>query len=187
MQNMRQSQITEHNKTHVMRAMYPVIQEGRESLIDITQETNDVIAIDCCGWHYSQVFQKKLIMLETLLNAKYFKLGLEYFTKLIDDRDNTLLWPNIPNISNPVVLLDRSNILRYRTMTELKSIIQNIVTCYTPSKIIIRGRLEFLDDSRLGDRLHTWFDFFPIDNYITVKFLYDTTTMIYSVDLKRLS
>jgi hypothetical protein len=83
--------------------------------------------------------------------------------------------------------LDRSNILRYRTMTELKSVIQDIVACYAPSKIIIRGRLEFLDDSRLGDRLHTWFNFFPIDNYITVKFSYDTTTMIYSVDLKRLS
>jgi hypothetical protein len=57
-----------------MKALYPMTQEGRESLIDITQETNDIIAIDCGGWYYSQVFQKKIIMLETLLNAKYFKL-----------------------------------------------------------------------------------------------------------------
>ena len=183
---MKQSKITEQNKTEFMRGMYPVVQEGRESLIDITQETHDIIAIDCCGWHYSQVFQKKLIMLETLLNAKYFKLDPECFTKLIDDRSDTLVWPKILNISNPVVLLDRSNILRYRTMPELKSVIQDIVACYTPSKIIIRGRLAFIDDSRLRDRLHTWFDFFPIDNYITTKFLYDTTTMMYVVDLKRL-
>jgi len=115
---MKQSKITEQNKTELMRSIYPVMQEGRESLIDITQETNDIIAVDCCGWNYSQVFQKKIIMLETLLNAKYFKLGLECFTKLIDDRDNTLVWPKLPNISNPVVLLDRSNILRYCTMPD---------------------------------------------------------------------
>ncbi len=184
---MRQTKVTEQNRTEFIKRAYPALSEGPQSLVDIRHETNDIIAIDCCGWYYTQVFQKKLIMLETLNTAKSFQFSREQFTKLIDDRNDKLVWPKLPSLRDPVVLLDRSNILRYQTMPEFKYLTHEIIKCYNPIKVIIRGNLCFIDDSRLEDRLHTWFDFFPIKNYVSAKFVYDTNTMTYAVDLRRLS
>ena len=184
---MRQTKVTDQNRTEFIKRTYPSLEQGPQSLVDISQETNDIIAIDCCGWYYHQVFQKKLIMLETLSNAKSYQLSRKQFDKLIDDRNEKLVWPKLPNLIDPVVLLDRSGILKYQTMPEFKSLTQDIIECYNPVKIMIRGYLLFIDDSRLGDRLHTWFDFFPIKNYVAEKFVYDTTAMTYAIDLKRLS
>jgi len=184
---MRQTKVTEQNKTEFIKRIYPALHDGPQSLIDISQETNDIITIDCCGWYYQQIFKKKLIMLETLHHAKNFQLTREQFTKLIDDRHAKIAWPKLPGLTDPVVLIDRSSIFKYQSMSEFKSLTQEIIECYNPIKVMIRGYLSFIDDSRLGDRLHTWFDFFPIKNYVSEKFVYDTNTMTYAVDLRRLS
>lgn len=184
---MRQTKVTEQNRTEFIKTVYPALKEGPQYLVDISQETNDIIAIDCCGWYYHQVFQKKVIMLETLNTVKDFRLSREQYNKLIDNRTEKLVWPKLPNLIDPIVLLDRPLILKYQTMSEFKSLIQEIIERYNPVKIIIRGYLWFIDDSRLGDRLHNWFEFFPMKNYVAEKFVYDTTAMTYAIDLKRLS
>ena len=31
-------------------------------LIDISNEPDPIIAIDCCGWHYQEIYKKNIII-----------------------------------------------------------------------------------------------------------------------------
>lgn len=182
---MRETQVNDHNRLDYYRSVYPMLNEGADNLIDISYENNPVVAIDCCGWHYSQVFSKEIIMLETLYTAKSYRLNQQQFTKLIDNRNETLTWPNLPNIVDPVVLLDRSPLLKYLSMDKFKSVMLDIVSVYNPSKLLVRGQLQFIDDNRLSDRIQSWQYFFPFPGFVVTKFLYDTRQMTYFFDLKK--
>lgn len=185
MENMKQTKIDDQNRTNFYSTVYPMVNENANTLLNISAETNRIIFIDCCGWHYNKIFDKDEIVLETFFSVKNYQLSRDQFTKLIDDRNDGIAWPPLPAIVNPVVILDRSPILKYRTVPELKSMLLDIVQCYNPVKLIMRGHLQFIDDSRLQDRIRSWHDLFDVSKYVTVKFCYDTDSMTYELIIKR--
>lgn len=185
MENMKQPKIDDQNRKTFYSTVYPMVNENADTLLDISSEINRIIFIDCCGWYYNKVFNKDEIMLETFFVVKNYQLSQNQFTKLIDDRNDKIVWPSLPAILDPVVILDRSPILKYRTVPELKSILLDIVHYYNPVKLIIRGHLQFIDDSRLQDRIQSWSDLFNVSKYVTVKFYYDTDSMRYELTIKR--
>lgn len=182
---MKQTKVNDSNRLDYYRTVYPVLNDHARDLIDISQETNNVVAIDCCGWYYSQTFSKKITMLETMFTVKNYKLNPDQFTKMVDNRDNRLVWPLLPGVVDPVILLDRSPLLKYHNMSKFRSIILDIIEIYRPIKLLIRGSLQFIDDSRLRDRIQSWHEFFPLPGYVTAKFLYDCENMLYVIDLKK--
>ena len=48
---MRLTKVTDTNQQEFYRRVYPMQNESAEELINIGQEKNQVIAIDCCGWY----------------------------------------------------------------------------------------------------------------------------------------
>lgn len=184
MQNMKQTQVNDHNRLDFYRHVYPMQQDQAQSLINITNESS-VIAVDCCGWHYASVFDKPIIMLETLSSAKNYQLLPTQWTKLIDDRGENLIWPKLSGMTDPVMILDRSPILKYRTISAIMALLHDMCQCYRPVKIVIRGSLMFVDDSRLIDRFQSWTELVTLPHYIVMRFCYDTDLMSYEISLKR--
>lgn len=160
-------------------------RDPAQSLIDISRESSDVVAIDCCGWHYARIFDRPVIMLETVSSARNYQLSPAQWTKLIDDRTDSLVWPKLSGVIDPVIILDRSPILKYRTMPEIMALLHDICQSYRPAKIVVCGSLLFVDDSRLIDRFQSWSSLATLPDYVVAKFCYDTDRMCYEIYLKR--
>lgn len=185
MQNMQQTKVTDHNRQDFYLAVYPVQRNTVDQLIDISVFQEEIIAIDCCGWYYAEKFNRPLIMVETTTSVENYNLKPHHYTYLLEDSNDALRWPDMPYNQNAVLLLDRSPLLKYLSLQELGAVINTMIQKYNPSRILIRGNLQFIDDCRLVDRLTNWFDFLHRSNYITTKFIYDTDAMTYCLHLKK--
>ena len=184
MQSVKQLHISNTNKQEFYKSLHPVLGCDKTQLFDLDNEHTQIIAIDCCGWYYKKIFNREIIMLETLTKVKDFELDRTQFTKLIDDRNNDLVWPGLLDTEQSVIVLDQTTILKYKSVQEITSIVGNICSHYNPLKIFLRGRLQFVDESAMIDKFYTWFQF-SIPNYVIVKFLYDTDNMNYEIRLKK--
>jgi hypothetical protein len=183
MLNVKQTQVTDHNRSDFYKEMYPMQLDDITGLIDISKAPDPIIAVDCCGWHYQEIYKKNIIMLETIKTAHQFKLSREKFTKLIDNRsDDVIVWPKIECGVN-TILMDRSPLLRYKTIPDLNYLLDQMGSTYKPQKMIIKGSLLAIDDYRLRDRFYNWIDF-SVSGYIISKFLYDPEKAIWQINLK---
>ena len=183
MPNVKQTQVTDSNRLDFYKNLYPMQLDDITGLIDISKEPDPIMAIDCCGWHYQEIYKKNIIMLETIKTAHQFKLNRKKFTKLIDNRsDDVLVWPKIEYDVN-TILMDRAPLLRYKTILDLNHLLGKIGSIYKPKKMIIKGNLLAIDDFRLRDRFYNWIDF-SVDGYIISKFLYDPEKITWQINLK---
>ena len=181
--SVKQTAVNNTNQLAFYRQMYPVQRDSVENLIDISSVNDPIIAIDCCGWHYKDLFDKQIIMLETLKTAHQFALDIKKFDKLIDNRiDGKIVWPKI-NYDLPVLLLDRSPLLRYKTVFDLNILLKDMVENYRPKMLLLRGSLLVLDDFRLDDRFYS-FKELCVDGFVITKFLYDTYKHQWQITLK---
>jgi hypothetical protein len=141
------------------------------------------MAIDCCGWHYKDLFDKQIIMVETIKTAHQFTLDKEKFDRLIDDRtDGKIVWPKI-QCTRPALLMDRSPLLRYKTVPQISDFLSDLISNYHPTKIFLRGSLLTVDDFRLDDRFYSWQNF-RLNGFVVTKFFYDTNRLTWQISLK---
>lgn len=181
---MKQTQTNDDNRALFYQQCYGVLSDTKERLFDIQDNTMDVVAIDCCGWYYQKIFDRPVISLETVNNAKQFRLTRDQFTKLVDDNKPIPLWPKLALKQDCLVILDRPLILKYRSLQDFTTIVQDICNQYQPKKLYVRGNLQFIDDSRIVDRFYHWFQF-KINGWVITKFVYDADATTYDIRLKK--
>jgi hypothetical protein len=183
---MLQTKVTNINIQDFYKSVYFMQNDSREQLIDLTEFDNICIIIDCCGAHYKTVFKKDVIILETVKSAKEYKFSKDQFDKLIDNQqDNNITWPTV-DVADPVLIFDRSPLLKYQSISSMCEIISQSAKKYNASKIVVRHKLIFVDDSRTSDRFYNFQDF-RVNNYCVEKFSYDTITKEYFFWLKRIT
>ena len=159
--------------------------DPKDQLINLDKFDADCVVIDCCGSYYRTHFDKNVIVLETIKSAKEFGFAKNQFDKLIDNRDGQpTIWP-ILSVLAPVLIFDRSPMLKYLSMEDLCSAVSVAAEKYQAASIVIRHHLFFVDDSRLVDRFYNFCNF-KIKNYCVAKFLYDTQQLTYSFELNRI-
>jgi hypothetical protein len=181
---MLQTKVTPKNQLEFYQNVYRMQSDSKDQLVNLDNFDTDCVVIDCCGSHYRTHFDKNIIVLETIRSAKEFGFSKNQFDKLIDNRDGQpLTWPAL-SISAPVLIFDRSPMLKYLSLEDLCSTVSVAAEKYQAVSIVIRHHLFFVDDSRLVDRFYNFCNF-KIKNYCVTQFLYDTRQLTYSFELKR--
>ena len=162
-----QTKVTDQNRIAFYQVLYQHQTNIKSQLINLDQLTESVIVmIDCCGWHYKNLFPKKSIIgFETFKSISLFKLDKTYFDKIIDNqRDNRIGWPNLV-IDNCAIIFDRSPMLKYISVEQISTILNNVAIKYLPSTIVLKQSLIFTDGPRLLDRFYEIVKL-SIDGYI---------------------
>jgi len=182
----QQTKITDENRKDFYTFAYQMQTDQTEDLINLSGLTDPVIIIDCCGWHYQNFYPKKhIISIETIQTCLNYKLDPTKFDKLVDDRDiGNIKWPNL-DIRDSTVIFDRSPILKYRSIKEINHMLEAVGQQYQAESMVVRGFLLFVDDARLSEDRFYNFQSINVSNFIIIKFLYDTTNLIYEIWLKR--
>lgn len=159
-------------------------QDAAKDLIGISSFNAPIVAVDCCGWHYEKIFRQPITKLELFSTVKSFHLVRDQFDRMIDDRDQIdIVWPKL-SLNRPTVLFDRSVILRYKTLGEIKHLLHSMVEAYGPREVMVRGLIQFVDDDRLCDRFYNWSNF-AVKGYVIAKFVYDTMGGMYHLHLRQ--
>ena len=172
--DLKQTQVTEQNRSQFYRHLYPHQTESKNQLIDIEAiDVNNIIPIDCCGWYYKNVFpEKNVLPIDPIKTALEFKLAKDKIYKLVDNRfNNTLNWPKF-FVDNCAVIFDRSPILKYLTLEQLTKLFNNVQQTYQPKFLIARLNLMVIDSSRLTDRFYD-LSTIRVDNTIVDQFHYN--------------
>lgn len=171
----QQTKVSERNCNEFYKQMYRQPFDAKSQLVNLEQFSTDCILIDCCGWHYRDLFpNNNIISLETVKTVLEFKLDPAKFNKLIDNQqDNRINWPPVV-CSNPVLIFDRSPILKYRTVSDLVDVLSNAVQKYQASQLIVNLHTTFIDDPRLMDRFNN-FSKICISGFTIKEFVYTTS------------
>jgi hypothetical protein len=154
--DLKQTQVTEQNRSQFYQHVYPHQTESKNQLIDIGAiDVDTIIPIDCCGWHYKELFpEKNVLAIDPIKTALQFKLSRDKLYKLVDDQfDRALTWPKF-TIDNCAVIFDRSPILKYRTIDQLAMLFNDVQRTYQPKFLIARLKLTLIDSARLTDRFY---------------------------------
>ena len=184
---MLQTKITDTNKDDFYRTVYNMQMDGKSGLINLDKFTNKTcILIDCCGWHYKNIFPGNILSVEAVTTVQQFKLEQNQFDKLFDNRNDSIRWPGINVVNENVLVFDRSPILKYRSVDQQVNLITSAGQRYNPSDIIIRHSLLFVDESRITDVFYK-LSLFAVPNYCVEQFFYDTVTAQYQWHLRRLT
>jgi hypothetical protein len=154
--DLKQTQVTDQNREQFYRQMYPQQMDSSQQLINLDcLPSPDVIAIDCCGWHYKNLFpEKHVLSVDPIKTATEFKLPRQHVYKLFDNRvDQTPVWPRVQS-NNCAVIFDRSPMLKYRSVDQLMEILNQVQQAYQPKNLFVRLNLMFVDSARLQDRFY---------------------------------
>jgi hypothetical protein len=180
-----QTKVNDNNRVQFYQTVYKQQFDTKQQLVDLDMFSNDCVLIDCCGWHYQQVFpNKKIIKLETLPAVLQFKLNQDQFDKLIDNQiDHHIRWPTLM-VSNPALIFDRSPILKYRSINDLVNILNDVVDHYKANDLVINLETVFIDDPRFVDRFANLANI-SILNFTVRKFLYSTHDYKLFIHFKR--
>jgi hypothetical protein len=182
---MLQTKVTPKNQLKFYQNVYYMQADPKDRLINLDKFDTDCVVIDCCGSHYRTQFDKNITVLETIRSAKEFNFSKNQFDKLIDNRDEQpMVWPTL-SVTAPVLIFDRSPMLKYLSPEDLCSTVSVAAEKYQAALIVIRQHLFFVDDSRLVDRFYNFCNF-KIKNYCVTQFLYDTQQLVYSFEFKRI-
>jgi hypothetical protein len=172
---LKQTQVTDQNRDQFYKQVYPHQLDSKQQLINLNQfDTKNVVAIDCCGWHYRDLFlEKNVLSVDPVRAALEFKLSKDRVYKLVDNRnDHKLVWPKF-DADNCTVLFDRSPILKYKTLSKLTSIFDAVVDAYQPKFLVVRLSTVFIDSNRLTDRFYELATV-KVKNSVVKEFRYNT-------------
>jgi hypothetical protein len=180
-----QTKINDHNRGQFYQQVYSQQLGTKQQLVNLEMFSNDCVLIDCCGWHYQNIFfDKKIIKLETLTTASQYKLERNQFDKLIDDGpDRPIRWPKL-NLSDPVLIFDRSPMLKYLSPEQMSSILVDAVTQYQASDLVVNLDIKFIDDSRLVDRFST-LSTISVSDFTVREFVYSCHNSKLFIHFKR--
>lgn len=170
---LKQTKVDDQNRNQFYTQMYPQQFDSKQSLIDLDAiESSNIIAVDCCGWHYQAMFpQKKVVYVDPIKAALEFKLPKDKVFKFVDNRqDQQLTWPSL-KIEDCSVIFDRSPLLKYYTLSQLVKTLTDVEKIYQPKFIVARLKLMFVDSARLTDRFHD-IAAMQIENTIVDEFHY---------------
>lgn len=182
MDQRKQTTITDFNREQYYKTLYPVASMTKKQMIDITDLENPVL-VDCAGKFYKKTFNQKILVVETSQTAKEFAFEKFDFDVLLKVDTDVVLWPSkIPYNSD--IVFDNSKMIRYKNLDELQSLIKNLIDQRYPNSIHLRMHLYHLDDMRLCDRFYN-ISLIKFDDYVVLKFLYDTKSGIFEIVLKR--
>ena len=154
--DLKQTQVTDRNRDQFYKRVYSQQLEGKDSLINLNAITNsNIIAVDCCGWHYKELFPtKNVLSIDPLKTALEFKLPKDKIFKLVDNRnDQHWVWPKL-EVSDCAIVFDRSPMLKYLTVDQLNATLNEVQRIYQPEFVIVKLKLMFVDSSRLVDRFY---------------------------------
>lgn len=175
--DIKETQVTDQNRAQFYQALYPHQMESKENLIDIGAiNVDNIIAIDCCGWHYKNLFpEKNVLAIDPIKTALEFKLDKDKIHKLVDNRldDKDLSWPKF-SIDNNAVIFDRSPMLKYLRIDQLVKLFNDVQHTYKPKFLIARLNLVFIDSNRLTDRFAD-ISTIRVDNSVVDRFFYDAS------------
>ena len=178
-----QIKVTDNNQQDFHNHVY----SHRLELINLsTIPAGNFVVVDAYrGQQYREQFpQARITVLETLDNAKQFRLRKNQFDYLIDARNhNQISWPKMPR-DNSVVILDQVLMLKYLTVQEIRDTLENMCTLYDPCRVIFRSFIWFIDDNRLQERLDQ-LCMIRLKNYVVKKFLYNTELGTLEIDFIR--
>lgn len=180
-----QTKVNDNNRQQFYQQVYRHQFDSKSSLVNLDMFSNDCVLIDCCGWHYRDLFpNKKIISLETVRSALQFKLDRSRFDKLIDNQKDTHIgWPTL-SVKDPVLIFDRSPILRYQPIDVLVNILNSAVEKYNASELVVNLSLVTVDDDRLRDRFYN-FSSMSIRNFTVREFVYNIETSRLFVRFKK--
>tara|TARA_R110000868_G_scaffold214205_1_gene464307 strand:- start:630 stop:1190 length:561 start_codon:yes stop_codon:yes gene_type:complete len=182
---MLQTAVHNSNRQEFYKNVYYMQTNSRDQLINLAEFDNTCILIDCCGAYYKTLFQQNIFVLETVNSFKEYKFSRDQFDKLIDNQiDGHIKWPTI-NILTPVLIFDRSPLIKYLDINNLCHLVSNAAEQYQASNIVLRQKLCFVDDARITDRFYNFYNF-KIKNYCIEKFLYNVNTNECHIQLKRI-
>jgi hypothetical protein len=170
MENKKQTQITDQNRDEFRKQLYQMC--GTFDINKLKEQT--VIAVDCQGHTYQMSYPSKTILaLETMSNVLDFQIPKQQFYRFIDNRQyNKLVWPKV-DVENCAVVFDYSPILKYRSIEEISSILNEVGKRYLPSTIVINLNLLYIDGTRLTDRFYDMARI-KLDMYVVQEFEYHT-------------
>lgn len=180
------TKVNDNNRIQVYQTVYRQQFDTKQELVDLDLFSNDCVLIDCCGWHYQQIFpDKKIIKLETVASALQFKLDQKQFDKLVDHQidKNIIRWPNL-SISTPALIFDRSPILKYRSIDNLLDMLNEVIDHYNANDLVINLETMFIDDPRFVDRFYNLANM-KILNFTVREFTYSTHTFKLYIHFKR--
>jgi len=180
-----QTKVNDINRSQFYQQVYHHQSDAKHSLVNLDMFTNDCILVDCCGWYYRSLFPTKtIICLETIKTALQFRLGRSNFDKLIDNqKDSYIGWPEL-DVVNPVLIFDRSPMLKYQTVNDLINLLSNAVKKYNASQLIVNLDTLFIDDNRLQDRFYS-LAAITIPNFTVSEVLYKIDSSKLFMQFKR--
>lgn len=170
-----QTKVSDKNRNEFYQQVYRQQFDNKSQLINLEQFSTDCILVDCCGWHYRDLFpNNNIISLETVKSALEFKLDPVKFNKLVDNQqDNQVNWPPVA-CADPVLIFDRSPMLKYLTVSALVDVLSSVVKKYQASELLVHLHTTFVDDPRLMDRFYN-FSKICIAEFTIKEFVYDTS------------
>lgn len=175
METRRQTAPTDQNRMLFYQQVYFHQKLTRSQLINLDQLTESaVIMIDCCAWHYKNIFpEKKIVGFEAFHTVKNFKLDKTYFDKMFDDQNiSKLNWPSC-QLNDCAVVFDRSPVLKYCSLEKISHILCEVSAKYQPSTLMIKQSLTFTDDLRTVDRFYN-ISQLVLSDYVVKTFEYNT-------------
>ena len=182
---MKKSAPTDTNRDAYYQHVYHMQKDSIDKLIDVSAIDNPILFIDCCGWHYRDLYpEKEIHSFETVNTAVTYKINRAKFNRLIDERTiPDIKWPRY-NLQRCVLIFDRSPLLKYQTIEDFVKIINSAGAQYLAESIIIRGSLLFINDNRLvAERINN-FSSLVFADFSIKYFLYDTENLQYKIVLK---
>ena len=173
----------DQNREAYYKNVYPVLSMSADQLIDLNKlGTGKKIIIDSCAWYYKKIFPEHDIMqVEGLSTCKNYKLNKTQADKIFNDI-NQLKFPDM-YCPNSVLIIDHANLLKYRSVTELNQLFNNLTQNIQPKEFHIRMFTTTMNDFRLHDRVKDLINMVPT-NYITSQFSYCTPSLTAIYKLK---
>jgi hypothetical protein len=170
-----QTTVADQNKIAFYQQVYFHQKNSKSQLVNLDHlSESTAILIDCCGWHYKNLFlEKNIVALECFKTIKQFKLDKTYFDKMIDNQsDNLPTWPGM-TVDNCAVIFDRSPILKYCSLEKIAKMLGDVCIKYQPTTVILNHSLMFVDGPRLLDRFYEIAKL-SISEYFVKTFEYNT-------------
>jgi len=176
---------TDRNRDEFYRMLYRVQNLPKDQLIDLgdLDTSCPILIIDSCGWYYRQHFPgHDITVIESVTVCKDYRLGLDRFDKMFDNRNQQMRWPRLPVI-DPVLILDQSPLLfKYQAPGDVPKALEPMISLYRPREIRMRVSLVTLDDPRFCDRVQHITSMIP-PGYVVSYLEYDPEKL--RLDLKR--
>jgi hypothetical protein len=175
---MPQTAVNDHNRQDFFKKIYPHLKKSKQQLIQLDEfSSSSYVLINCCGWHYKNLWPElNIIGLETLTAAKDFLFDRSMFQGLIDDRDfYKIIWPKVKT-NNSVLVFDYSPLLKYRTIDGIVNIVSSAALLYQSTTVVLQLSTVFVDDTRMTDRITNFLNLI-IPNYTITTFEYHTQNL----------